>query len=83
MSLSYRLIEIEHRIPFEAVLASWAERREMWVHKVIMDRHNVQLLGELTRELLGVLTADDTSPAGARTSRAGTGTGTGGRQRVQ
>ena len=56
MSLCHRLLEIESKIPFEDVDASWATRREGWIHELMAGRHDIRMIGELTNQLCTTFT---------------------------
>lgn len=60
MSLKYRLLRIEQRIPFEDVTESWGSVREDWVRHVIIAAKTASLLAAEVVTLLDALT-----PSGA------------------
>jgi len=56
MSLCYRVLDIERRVPFEDVDPAWADWRDRWIEEMVLAKHDAPRLGKLTDQLFGAFT---------------------------
>ena len=56
MSLCYRVLDIERRVPFEDVHPTWADWRDRWIEEMVLAKHDAPRLGKLTDQLFGAFT---------------------------